>query len=82
MPISFRISELEVQVGRFVYAFEECDEADSFQECVSAINATYCERKHPYATKRTVEEHAKAEASGTGPARRQSDNEGWYQVGT
>ena len=45
MPMSIRLSELEVQVGRFVYAFEECDEADGFQACVSAVNASYCDRK-------------------------------------
>jgi hypothetical protein len=82
MPISFRISELEVQVGRFVYAFEECDEADGFQACVSAVNAGYCERKHPYAAKVPTAEHAKAETSDRGPSRMHGDNEGWYGVGT
>jgi hypothetical protein len=57
MPISFRISELKVQVGRYVYAFEEGDEADGFQACVSAVNAGYCERKHPYAAKISAAEH-------------------------
>ena len=82
MPISFRISELEVKVGRFVYAFEECDEADGFQESVSAVNATYCERRHPYATKRTVEEHARAGANRPERSRKHTDNDDWYQVGT
>lgn len=75
MPMSFRISELEVQVGRFVYAFEESDDADSFQACVSAVNAGYCERRHPYATKTPATEHAKAVTSTPEPSRRHANTE-------
>lgn len=82
MPISFRLSKLEVQVGRFVYAFEECDEADGFQACVSAVNAGYCERRHPYAAKILAAEHAKAETTKPEQSRRHADNEGWYRVAT
>jgi hypothetical protein len=82
MPISIRLSELEVQVGRFVYAFEECDEADGFQACISAVNAGYCERKHPYAAKIPAAEHAKAETSKPDSSRVHAENDGWYHVGT
>lgn len=82
MPISFRISELKVQVGRFVYTFEEGDEADSFQACVSAVNASYCERKHPYAAKTPAAEHANGQPSKHGPSRKDNDNTSWYRVGT
>jgi hypothetical protein len=80
MPISLRISELKVQVGRFVYAFEEGDEADSFQSCVSAVNASYCQRKHPYAAKIPAAEHANRQASKHEPSRRDHDSESWYRV--
>jgi len=82
MPMSIRLSELEVQVGRFVYAFEECDEADGFQACVSVVNASYCERKNPYAAKTPAAQHAKVQSSKRGPSRRDDDNERWYQIGT
>ena len=55
MPITVRISFTEVQVGRFIYTFEEPDEADGFQACVAAINARYCEQKHPAASKRLAD---------------------------
>jgi hypothetical protein len=82
MPISFRLSELEVQGGRFVYAFEECDEADSFQACVSAVNAGFCEKRLPYATKILAAEHARAQPTKPERSRRHADNEGWYKVTT
>ena len=82
MPISFRISELKVQVGRFVYAFEEGDEADSFQACVSAVNASYCERKHPYAAKTPAAELVNRQPSKHEPSRSDNDDEGWYWAGT
>jgi hypothetical protein len=61
MALSVRISPLEVQVGRFVYAFEEYDEADSFEACVTAINVRYCEAKHPCVAKKAVDEHSKGQ---------------------
>ena len=79
MPISFRISECEVQVGRFVYAFEEGDEADSFQSCISAVNAGYCERKHPYAAKMRAVEHANGQSTGHDRCRQEDGSETWYQ---
>jgi hypothetical protein len=82
MPISFRISELEVQVGRYVYAFEESDEADGFQSCVSAVNAGYCERKHPYAAKIPAAAHANDQPSSHEPPRRDNGNGSWYQAET
>jgi hypothetical protein len=82
MPIRFRISELKVQVGRFVYAFEEGDEADSFQSCVSAVNASYCQRKHPYAAKIPAAAHANSQPSKHEPYRRDYDNGSWYRAGT
>jgi hypothetical protein len=61
MAFSIRLSELEVQVGRYVYTFEEFDEADGFQACVFAINASYCERKHPCVQKTAVALHSKGQ---------------------
>ena len=82
MPISVRLSDLEVQVGRFVYAFQECDEADGFQACVSMVNASYCERKNPYAAKTLAAHYAKRQTSKSEPFRRDDGNKRWYQVGT
>jgi hypothetical protein len=79
MPISFRISECEVQVGRFVYTFEEGDEADSFQSCISAVNAGYCERKHPYAAKMRAVEHANGQPSEHERFWKEDDSKTWYQ---
>jgi hypothetical protein len=56
MSICVRLSELEVQVGSFVYTFEEPDEADAFQECEAVMNLHYCEAKHPCVSKRSVGE--------------------------
>lgn len=55
MPITVRISPTEVQVGRFMYTFEEPNEADGFQACVAAVNGSYCERKHPAVSKRIAD---------------------------
>jgi hypothetical protein len=79
MPISFRVSELK---GHFVYAFEEGDEADSFQSCVSTVNARYCERKHPSAAKIPAAEPVNGQPSKHEPSRRDNDSESWYRAGT
>lgn len=55
MPTPVRISPTEVQAGRFIYTFEEADEADSFEACVAAINARYCEQKHPFLSKKYID---------------------------
>jgi hypothetical protein len=55
MASFFRVSPTEIQVGHYVYTFEEPDDADGFAECVAAITVRYCERKFPYLTKRSVD---------------------------
>ena len=55
MPIPIRISPTEVQAGRFIYTFEEADEADRFEACITAINVSYCEKKHPCVSKAYVD---------------------------
>ena len=59
MSICVRLSALEVQVGSFIYTFEEVDEADSFQECEAVLSLHHCEAKHPCVSKRPVDEPLK-----------------------
>ena len=65
MRIPIRISPTEVQAGRFIYKFGEAQEADSFEACITAINVSYCEKKHPCVSKAYVDARAQ-EASDYG----------------
>jgi hypothetical protein len=54
---SIRISATEIQVGHFIYTFDEPDDADSFEACVAAVDVSYCEEKHPCVSKKPVSTH-------------------------
>jgi hypothetical protein len=60
--IPVRLSPTEVQAGRFIYAFEEPNEADCFEACVAAVNVRYCEQKHPCARKTYVDARGRGAA--------------------
>jgi hypothetical protein len=55
MASSFRVSPTEIQVGHYLYTFEDPDDADSFLACVEAINVNYCEQKFPCINKRSID---------------------------
>ena len=55
MAVNIRISRTEIQVGHYIYTFEQPDEADSFEACVAAVSAEYCEQKFPCLSKKSVD---------------------------
>jgi hypothetical protein len=61
MAANIRISPTEIQGGHYIYAFEEPDEADSFELCVAAVSLDYCEQKHPCVSKKSVDARARGQ---------------------
>lgn len=50
-----RISPTQVQANGYVYVFEDAEEADDFQACVTGIDVTYCELEHAVISKAPLE---------------------------
>lgn len=50
-----RISRTQVQTNGYVYVFEDEEEADDFQACVTGIDVTYCELEHAVISKAPFE---------------------------
>jgi hypothetical protein len=50
-----RISRTQVQTNGYVYVFEDEEEADDFQACVTGIDITYCELEHAVISKAPLE---------------------------
>lgn len=41
-----RISPTVVQANGYIYKFEDDEEADDFQACVTGVDVAYCELEH------------------------------------
>lgn len=50
-----RISLTQVQTNGHVYVFEDEEEADDFQACVTGVDVTYCELEHAVISKVPLE---------------------------
>jgi len=50
-----RISPTQVQSSAYVYVFEDAEEADDFQACVTGLDVAYCELEHAVIRKLPVE---------------------------
>lgn len=50
-----RISLTQVQTNGYVYVFEDEEEADDFQACVTGVDVTYCELVHAVISKAPLE---------------------------
>jgi hypothetical protein len=52
---TIRISPTEVQTNGHIYVFEDDEEADDFQACVTGLDAAYCELEHAVISKSPLE---------------------------
>ena len=50
-----RISPTQVQANGYIYVFEDDEEADDFQACVTGLDVTYCELEHAVIRKLPIE---------------------------
>ncbi len=50
-----RISPTQVQASGYLYEFEDAEEADDFQACVTGVDVLYCELEHAVIRKLPVE---------------------------
>jgi hypothetical protein len=52
-----RISPTQVQANGYIYVFEDDEEADDFQACITGVDVTYCELEHAVIRKLQIEVH-------------------------
>lgn len=52
-----RISPTQVQANGYLYVFEDDEEADDFQACISGVDVAYCELEHAVIRKLTIIAH-------------------------
>ena len=58
---TIRISPTEVQTNGHIYVFEDGEEADDFQACVTGLDAAYCELEHAVISKFHYVQHVEAQ---------------------
>ena len=52
-----RIWATQVQANGYIYMFENDEEADDFQACISGVDVAYCELEHAVIRKLSIIAH-------------------------